>query len=99
MEKLLVKVCWYYYVCYSFKPLSQLCPDRDVLGELGGPFDKDAWLAKGAKGISALPTPSMSRGGRPHPLPPPLTPVDDEELDHSDNEVAARSSQVSRDKG
>lgn len=69
----------------------QLCPDRDVLSELGGPFDKDAWLAKGGvKGTSVMPTPSTSENRHPHPIPPPLTPHDDEELGPSDNEITAR---------
>lgn len=69
----------------------QLCPDRDVLSELGGPFDKDAWLAKGGvKGASVMPTPSTSENRHPHPIPPPLTPHDDEELGPSDNEITAR---------
>ncbi|KAI0741238.1 fungal-specific transcription factor domain-containing protein [Irpex lacteus] len=73
------------------KLLVKLCPDRDVLSELGGPFDKDAWLAKGGvKGASVMPTPSTSENRHPHPIPPPLTPHDDEELGPSDNEITAR---------
>ncbi|KAI0682880.1 fungal-specific transcription factor domain-containing protein [Cytidiella melzeri] len=72
------------------KLLVKLCPDRDILTELGGPFDRDAWLAKGSsKAVGGITTRSVSQG-RPHPLPPPLNSVDEGDLDPSDNEMLNR---------
>ncbi|KAI0337248.1 hypothetical protein BDW22DRAFT_1364333 [Trametopsis cervina] len=77
------------------KLLVKLCPDRDILSELGGAFDKDKWLSKGA-GKAAPPTipptslpADAASQNRAHPIPPPYTP-EEEDLDPSDNEVTTR---------
>ncbi|KIP05402.1 hypothetical protein PHLGIDRAFT_60579, partial [Phlebiopsis gigantea 11061_1 CR5-6] len=58
----------------------------EILQELGGPFDKESWLAKGIgksnSHISTMPR-SDSRGRAVHPK---LPPVDDDDLDPSDDE-------------
>ena len=73
-----------------------MCPDSDILDQLGGPFDRDAWLAKAAGkgtipgatgGSGALVERSESRG---RAVQPKLPPVDADDLDPSDNEMTAR---------
>jgi hypothetical protein len=68
----------------------QLCPDGDFSQELGGRFDKDAWIR--TKGAAA----ALQTGDAPSPmqLPTPLSHVsrgssDDDDLVPSDDEVPA----------
>lgn len=71
------------------KLLLKLCPDGDILEQLGGAFDKEAWLAKGGpvKTTSGA-GPSIARSqSRGRGVQPKLPPVDADDLDPSDDEL------------
>ena len=69
----------------------QLCPDSDILDELGGAFDRDAWLAKGiGKGGPSTTSTSVTVArseSRGRMVQPKLPPVDSDDLDPSDDEM------------
>ncbi|KAI0787277.1 fungal-specific transcription factor domain-containing protein [Fomes fomentarius] len=83
------------------KLLNKLCPNADFTKELGGSFDRDAWLSerngepssatttKPAYGIPAPPT-QTSVMNSPPALPTPPSQVDSEDLDPSDDEIVAQ---------
>ncbi|KAI0706989.1 fungal-specific transcription factor domain-containing protein [Earliella scabrosa] len=83
------------------KLLNKLCPNADFTKELGGSFDKDAWLgdrngepssattAKPGYGIPTAPSqPSVI--GSPPTLGTPASQVDSDDLDPSDDEIVAQ---------
>ncbi|KAM5539214.1 hypothetical protein V8D89_007087 [Ganoderma adspersum] len=83
------------------KLLNKLCPDADFTKELGGSFDKDAWLgdrngepssatmSKPAYGIPGAPA-QPSGIASPPSLPASGSQVDSEDLDPSDDEIVAQ---------
>ena len=86
--------------CRDLTP-AQLCPNADFTKELGGSFDKDAWLgdrngepssattAKPGYGIPTAPSqPSVI--GSPPTLGTPASQVDSDDLDPSDDEIVAQ---------
>ncbi|KAI0635504.1 fungal-specific transcription factor domain-containing protein [Trametes polyzona] len=92
------------------KLLNKLCPNADFTKELGGHFDRDAWIAdrngessgtvggSGAAGKSAyaIPVqPSSSVIASPPALGTP-TQVDEDDLDPSDDEVIAQRNIVAK---
>ena len=84
--------------------IHQLCPDADFTKELGGSFDKDAWLAdrNGEPSSASTPrsaypipaTPAQQPGiGSPPSLPAAASgssQVESEDLDPSDDEIVAQ---------
>ncbi|KAI0749212.1 fungal-specific transcription factor domain-containing protein [Daedaleopsis nitida] len=83
------------------KLLNKLCPNADFTKELGGSFDKDAWLVERngepssatttqpAYGIPAAPS-QQSVIGSPPALPTPASQADSDDLDPSDDEIVAQ---------
>lgn len=67
------------------KLLLKLCPDSDILDQLGGAFDKETWLAKGGPTKTGLPVSRSESRGRA--VQPKLPPVDADDLDPSDDEL------------
>ncbi|PIL26804.1 hypothetical protein GSI_11140 [Ganoderma sinense ZZ0214-1] len=88
------------------KLLNKLCPDADFTKELGGSFDKDAWLTdrNGEPSSATLSTPAYAIPATPGQQPgpgigsPPTLPasasaaaqVESEDLDPSDDEIVAQ---------
>ncbi|EKM58711.1 uncharacterized protein PHACADRAFT_253202 [Phanerochaete carnosa HHB-10118-sp] len=78
------------------KLLLKLCPDGDIFEELGGSFDKDAWLTnRGPTKKVAGPSVACSESQRRAPQPK-LPPVDADDLDTSDDELTKTTTLESR---
>ncbi|KAI0351792.1 hypothetical protein OH77DRAFT_1498379 [Trametes cingulata] len=85
------------------KLLNKLCPNADFTKELGGSFDKDAWLTerngessgagKTAYGIPSQPSPSVITSP---PTLPQSSQVDEDDLDPSDDEIIAQRNIVEK---
>ncbi|KAI0364475.1 hypothetical protein BV20DRAFT_1039391 [Pilatotrama ljubarskyi] len=85
------------------KLLNKLCPNADFTKELGGSFDRDAWLTerngessgagKSAYGITSQPSPSVITS--PPTLPQSSSQVEDD-LDPSDDEIIAQRNIVQK---
>ncbi|KAI0326454.1 hypothetical protein GY45DRAFT_1258946 [Cubamyces sp. BRFM 1775] len=88
------------------KLLNKLCPNADFTKELGGHFDKDAWLHERNGEPSGAPAKSAAYGipgqpstssmvASPPPQPAPAQ-VDSDDLDPSDDEVIAQRNIVQK---
>ncbi|TFY62801.1 hypothetical protein EVJ58_g3648 [Rhodofomes roseus] len=85
----------YNYEC-TYNEAAKLCPDADFSKELGGRFDREAWLAETRAGADR-----PSRAG-PSCLPsqssvaahPPTHPTNPDDLEPSDDEVMAHQTLV-----
>ncbi|KZT67994.1 hypothetical protein DAEQUDRAFT_728533 [Daedalea quercina L-15889] len=76
--------------------LKKLCPDGDFSQELGGRFDKEAWLAETRAGAERVAHPGSSVAPsqstiRTHP---PVHPTNPDDLEPSDDEVMAHQSLI-----
>ncbi|KAI9000492.1 fungal-specific transcription factor domain-containing protein [Trametes punicea] len=82
------------------KLLNKLCPNADFTKELGGHFDKDAWLhdRNGEPTIApySIPSQPTSSAILPNPVQPTPTQVDSDDLDPSDDEVLAQRNIVQK---
>ncbi|KAI0671307.1 fungal-specific transcription factor domain-containing protein [Trametes maxima] len=84
------------------KLLNKLCPNADFTKELGGHFDRDAWIAErngepsnvGKTGY-AIPT-TQSSSSIASPPAPPSGQMDSDDLDSSDDEVIAQRNIVQK---
>ena len=78
----------------------QLCPNADFTKELGGSFDKDAWIAErngepssstASQSAFGIPTaPAQPSIASPPALPASSSQVDSDDLDPSDDEIVAQ---------
>ncbi|KAI0649560.1 fungal-specific transcription factor domain-containing protein [Trametes meyenii] len=84
------------------KLLNKLCPNADFTKELGGHFDRDAWIAERngepsgtARAGYAIPT-AQSSSSIASPPAPPSGQIDSDDLDSSDDEVIAQRNIVQK---